>query len=445
MLEQVPVATRAARRGGRSGGRPGRRRSPSCRRARPPRRPTARSQKRRDQRRGVGGRRDQVEVAHGLAEAAGRAGDRDLHRRRVRPRPPPRPREAAAGPCRAARAAAPRALVACASAARIFSSDFAPRPSRSRSRCASAASRSSSTVVIPSSFQIRRAVFGPSPGRRMKEATSTGTSALRFVSAWISPSSTTSTIFSSIVFPIPWSSFARPVEREAARPSCRSRGSGRRHGGRRRSGTRRRPRAPSGRREARTGPRAPRCAEARRPGQRRAHLADHTHAPLRQTSRSTAMRATVCLPTYNELENLEPMVRALGEVLPRGRPRARDRRQLARRHRRAGRPAGRASCRTSTCCTGPGRRGSGPAYIAGFRRALADGAELVLEMDCDFSHDPAAVPSLIAAAEDGADLVLGSRYVPGGAIPQLGRAGAASSRAAGTSTRRSGSEAGCAT
>src|SRR5262249_56852438 len=62
----------------------------------------------------------------------------------------------------------------------------------------------------------------------------------------------------------------------------------------------------------------------------------------------------------------------------------------------------------------------GPAYRAGFRRALADGAELVLEMDCDFSHDPAAVPSLIAAAEAGADLVVGSRYIEGGAIPHLG-------------------------
>ncbi len=66
------------------------------------------------------------------------------------------------------------------------------------------------------------------------------------------------------------------------------------------------------------------------------------------------------------------------------------------------------------------KEGLGPAYIAGFRRALAEGAELVLEMDCDFSHSPADVPRLIAAAEAGADLVLGSRYVPGGAIPNWG-------------------------
>ena len=66
------------------------------------------------------------------------------------------------------------------------------------------------------------------------------------------------------------------------------------------------------------------------------------------------------------------------------------------------------------------REGLGPAYVAGFRRALADGAELVLEIDCDFSHDPGDVPRLIAAAEEGADLVLGSRYVPGGSVADWG-------------------------
>jgi dolichol-phosphate mannosyltransferase len=59
------------------------------------------------------------------------------------------------------------------------------------------------------------------------------------------------------------------------------------------------------------------------------------------------------------------------------------------------------------------KEGLGRAYIAGFAWALEHGAELVLEVDCDFSHDPADVPRLIAAADD-ADLVLGSRYVPGG-------------------------------
>jgi dolichol-phosphate mannosyltransferase len=65
------------------------------------------------------------------------------------------------------------------------------------------------------------------------------------------------------------------------------------------------------------------------------------------------------------------------------------------------------------------KEGIGPAYVAGFRQALADGAELVLEIDCDFSHDPADVRRLIAAAAD-ADLVLGSRYVEGGGTENWG-------------------------
>jgi dolichol-phosphate mannosyltransferase len=65
------------------------------------------------------------------------------------------------------------------------------------------------------------------------------------------------------------------------------------------------------------------------------------------------------------------------------------------------------------------KEGLGPAYLAGFRRALAEGAELVLEMDCDFSHDPDDVPRLIGATAE-ADVVLGSRYVGGGAVRNWG-------------------------
>jgi dolichol-phosphate mannosyltransferase len=65
------------------------------------------------------------------------------------------------------------------------------------------------------------------------------------------------------------------------------------------------------------------------------------------------------------------------------------------------------------------KQGLGPAYLAGFRWALAAGAERIFEMDCDFSHDPKDVPRLAAAAEE-ADLVLGSRYVPGGGTRNWG-------------------------
>jgi dolichol-phosphate mannosyltransferase len=67
----------------------------------------------------------------------------------------------------------------------------------------------------------------------------------------------------------------------------------------------------------------------------------------------------------------------------------------------------------------PVKEGLGPAYIAGFGQALGAGAELVLEMDCDFSHDPKDVPRLIQAAAD-ADLVLGSRYARGGGVANWG-------------------------
>ena len=67
----------------------------------------------------------------------------------------------------------------------------------------------------------------------------------------------------------------------------------------------------------------------------------------------------------------------------------------------------------------PHKRGLGPAYIAGFRRALDAGAELIVEMDADFSHDPAYLGPMLEAAGD-ADLVLGSRYVEGGGVRNWG-------------------------
>jgi dolichol-phosphate mannosyltransferase len=63
------------------------------------------------------------------------------------------------------------------------------------------------------------------------------------------------------------------------------------------------------------------------------------------------------------------------------------------------------------------KQGLGSAYVAGFDQALADGAEIVIEMDADFSHNPEDLPRLVAAVRTGADLAIGSRYVPGGATP----------------------------
>jgi dolichol-phosphate mannosyltransferase len=131
------------------------------------------------------------------------------------------------------------------------------------------------------------------------------------------------------------------------------------------------------------------------------------------------MRATVCLPTYNERDNIEPMVVALQGVLREG-----DRVLVIDDSSPDGTgdiaDALAAKLPFVSVLHRPTKEGLGPAYLAGFRRALDEGAELVLEMDCDFSHNPADVPRLIAAAEDGADVVLGSRYVPGGGVGNWG-------------------------
>jgi len=82
----------------------------------------------------------------------------------------------------------------------------------------------------------------------------------------------------------------------------------------------------------------------------------------------------------------------------------------------------------------PLKEGLGPAYIAGFREALAGGAGLIVEMDADFSHDPAYLPRLLDAA-DRADLAIGSRYVPGGGVSDWGGVRRAISRGGSTYAR----------
>jgi len=128
-------------------------------------------------------------------------------------------------------------------------------------------------------------------------------------------------------------------------------------------------------------------------------------------------KATVCLPTYNERENLEKMVRALGPhgvgvlVIDDGSPDG------------TGEIADRLAAELDyvQVLHRAHKEGIGRAYIAGFEHVLAGDSELILEMDCDFSHDPADVPRLIAACEAGADLALGSRYVAGGGTRNWGR------------------------
>lgn len=132
---------------------------------------------------------------------------------------------------------------------------------------------------------------------------------------------------------------------------------------------------------------------------------------------------TVILPTYNERENLKRFVEKLQEVFtinnlagriivvddnsPDGTGRIAD--SLAGRHDNL------------SVIHRPEKQGIGPAYVAGFKQALATDTRYIFEMDCDFSHDPANIPAFLKAIET-ADLVLGSRYVPGGRVENWGPA-----------------------
>jgi dolichol-phosphate mannosyltransferase len=128
--------------------------------------------------------------------------------------------------------------------------------------------------------------------------------------------------------------------------------------------------------------------------------------------------AWVILPTYNEAENLERIVNAVLQQLgdsdrvlvvddnsPDGTGEIADR--LAD------------SNESVSVLHRPRKEGLGPAYLAGFHVALDAGAQRIVEMDADFSHDPAYLPKLIGAAEH-YDLVIGSRYVPGGGVTEWG-------------------------
>lgn len=132
-----------------------------------------------------------------------------------------------------------------------------------------------------------------------------------------------------------------------------------------------------------------------------------------------AQRLTVVLPTYNEAENLPRMVQALLALELSGA-------RLSILVVDDASPDGTGKLADDLAAKFPGRvgvlhrkgkEGLGKAYLAGFERALAEGAQLVLQMDCDFSHPPRFVPILIAALP-GADMVLGSRFAPGGKVDE---------------------------
>src|SRR5581483_5250233 len=146
-------------------------------------------------------------------------------------------------------------------------------------------------------------------------------------------------------------------------------------------------------------------------------LTGTTCAPAMQASHlaSAGMRALVVLPTYNEIENIETVLRQVRAALPDDAVLVVD----------DGSPDGTAERAESldaelgciTVLRRPAKAGLGSAYRAGFRRGLDEGFDVLVEMDADLSHDPAVLPALVGAVAGGADLAIGSRYVPGGSIP----------------------------
>src|SRR5919107_3696470 len=118
----------------------------------------------------------------------------------------------------------------------------------------------------------------------------------------------------------------------------------------------------------------------------------------------------IVLPTYDEAENLPSIVAAVLAALPDARVLVVD----------DASPDGTGAVAEALdgvdVLHRPVKQGLGPAYVAGFARALELGAEYVFEMDADWSHDPNDLPRLLAAVRDGADLAVGSRYVRGGGV-----------------------------
>jgi dolichol-phosphate mannosyltransferase len=127
------------------------------------------------------------------------------------------------------------------------------------------------------------------------------------------------------------------------------------------------------------------------------------------------MRPLVVIPTYNESENIERMLRRIYECLPGAGVLVVD----------DGSPDGTAGLVKKVAAELPdiylleraAKSGLGSAYRAGFAWGLERGFDACIEIDADFSHDPAALPTLVAPLSEGFDLVIGSRYVQGGSIP----------------------------
>ena len=124
------------------------------------------------------------------------------------------------------------------------------------------------------------------------------------------------------------------------------------------------------------------------------------------------MRVAVVLPTYNESENIARLLTQLRTVVPDGRLYVVDDNSPDGTGDIAERCA--AELGGIEVIHRPGKQGLGSAYRQGFAYVIAQGADVIVSMDVDFSHDPLTIPAMLAAIDDGSDAVIGSRYVNGG-------------------------------
>lgn len=148
---------------------------------------------------------------------------------------------------------------------------------------------------------------------------------------------------------------------------------------------------------------------------------------------AAAPRVLVVVPTYNEADNIADVLERTRRILPDAAVLVVDDASpdgTAERAETLGRRLGRVGVLRRG-----GKQGLGSAYRDGFRRGLAEGYDILVEMDADLSHDPAMLPDLVAAVSAGADLAIGSRYVPGGSVPGWPWWRQAISRAGGTYAR----------
>jgi dolichol-phosphate mannosyltransferase len=141
------------------------------------------------------------------------------------------------------------------------------------------------------------------------------------------------------------------------------------------------------------------------------------HSDTPRISSATGADCTVVIPTYNERDNIGLLIERILQ-LPRFRVLVVDDNSPDGTAEIVGKIAG-AEPRVGLLSR-PGKQGLGTAYIAGFRRALAEGAGYIYEMDADFSHDPRYLLPLLEATETRFDLTLGSRYVRGGGTTDWG-------------------------